>query len=227
MSTSYQEREDGAPLIRPEQLRMLGDDLIVALVQGSNPILVNKVLYDQDRILKPLFEGQSGPYPNPPELPDEPLAIPQEPVVPAPTQGGGAANPIADHRPEEAEPHVVADPIEAKAEPGSHDVAETPSVENDPVLDAEAEEEHRINSVRGKWRGMVTALSTAIEMYKDVPDDAEQTDEATLPGDESPIEAGKETGTPPRIKGLKRSSVAEAEAKHANDTGDAQTKPDA
>ncbi|WP_299821203.1 type IV secretion system ATPase VirD4 [uncultured Jannaschia sp.] len=232
LSTSYQEREDGAPLIRPEQLRMLGDDLIVALVQNSNPILVRKVLYDQDRVLKPLFEGQTGPYPEPPELPDEPLAIPQEPVVPKPTQGGAAVNPIADHRPVEEEPAAVAAPVEAKVEPETQDTAETPTVEDDADLAAEPADEQHVYSVRNQWRHMSEALIVAQKLYRPDPDqdDTGQTDNASGNSEVTPTQSeadAKENANFVNKPSLKKTNLAEAQASHARNKGNSEDSFDA
>jgi type IV secretion system protein VirD4 len=67
---TLQERLEGAALIRPEALRRLGDDTTVVLAQGRDPAKVRKVRYYEDRELWPIFEGQSGPLPEPPPLPN-------------------------------------------------------------------------------------------------------------------------------------------------------------
>lgn len=68
LSSNIQEREEGARLIRPEELRRLDQNTLVALVQNQDPVKTRKVRYYEDRGLKVLFEDQSGPLPEPPSL---------------------------------------------------------------------------------------------------------------------------------------------------------------
>jgi len=67
-TSNVQEREEGAQLIRPEQLRNLDEDDVVMLIQNTDPIRAQKVRYYEDRFLKPIFEGQTGMLPLPPKL---------------------------------------------------------------------------------------------------------------------------------------------------------------
>ena len=231
LTTSYQEREDGAPLIRPEQLRMLSEDLVVALVQNSNPILVNKVFYDQDRVLKPLFEGQVGPYPDPPKLPDDPVAAPKEPIVPKPMQGG-AENLITTHRPAEEVPAPAAVPVAAEIGDGAETADGKPI-----VVEAEANEEQAVFSVRDRWRHMGAAVAAAEKMYRPdaggADDSAEQTVEATAEGDDG-TETGSEAkngadakveddGGAVTLTALKKASLAEAQATHRCNSGEPES----
>ena len=198
LTTSYQERAEGAPLIRPEQLRMLDEDYMVALVQGSYPIRINKVYYDQDRVLKPLFEKQTGPLPQPPEIPDEPLALPLEPITP-PSSQDGAANPIADHR-DAADKPVAA-------------VAVTAGESVDDTAEPETEEERQAGSVRDKWRGMKVATSAAITIYRAEINAADNPD-ASVNQDEDPEAKPdakeKSEAEAPRAKGLTKANLADA-----------------
>ena len=57
--SNIQEREEGARLLRPEELRSLSADDCVILVQDSNPVLARKVRYFEDRHLNPIYQGQS------------------------------------------------------------------------------------------------------------------------------------------------------------------------
>ena len=66
--SNIQEREEGARLLRPEDLRGLSADDCVLLIQDSDPVLAQKVLYYDDRFLKPLFENQFGQHPFPGKL---------------------------------------------------------------------------------------------------------------------------------------------------------------
>ncbi|MCP4081902.1 MAG: type IV secretory system conjugative DNA transfer family protein, partial [Planctomycetaceae bacterium] len=66
--SNIQEREEGARLLRPEDLRNLSVDDVVLLIQNSYPVLAQKVIYYEDRYLKPLYEDQEGVYPEPQQL---------------------------------------------------------------------------------------------------------------------------------------------------------------
>jgi type IV secretion system protein VirD4 len=66
---THSERVEAARLLRPEQVRMLGKERVVALVQDMYPIAAHRVTYHQDRHLARLFEAQAGPMPDVPELP--------------------------------------------------------------------------------------------------------------------------------------------------------------
>jgi type IV secretion system protein VirD4 len=63
--SNIQEREEGARLLRPEDLRNLSADDCVMLIQDSDPVLAQKVRYYEDRFLKTVFEGQTGKLPLP------------------------------------------------------------------------------------------------------------------------------------------------------------------
>lgn len=67
-NSNIQEREEGARLLRPEDLRSLSADDCVLLIQDSDPVKAQKVLYYEDRFLKPVFEAQSGDLPIPTKL---------------------------------------------------------------------------------------------------------------------------------------------------------------
>ena len=61
--SNIQEREEGARLLRPEDLRSLSVDDCVLLVQDCDPVHAQKVRYFEDRMLKPVFDDQKGEYP--------------------------------------------------------------------------------------------------------------------------------------------------------------------
>jgi type IV secretion system protein VirD4 len=60
--------DQGAPLLRPEQVRLLDDDTEIVLIKGQPPVRLPKVKYYSDRRLKPIFESQQGAWPLPPAL---------------------------------------------------------------------------------------------------------------------------------------------------------------
>lgn len=84
MSSNIQEREEGARLIRPEELRKLGKDTIVALIQNHDPVRTDKVIYYEDNDLSPIFEAQAGLLPEPPSLFEDDDADTATRLLPAP-----------------------------------------------------------------------------------------------------------------------------------------------
>lgn len=67
--SNIQERNEGALLLRSEELRGLSADDCVLLIQDSNPVIAQKVRYFDDRFLNKIFEGQTGKIPLPRKLP--------------------------------------------------------------------------------------------------------------------------------------------------------------
>ncbi|MBZ5763686.1 type IV secretion system ATPase VirD4 [Rhizobium sp. VS19-DR104.2] len=57
--------EQGAPLLRAEQVRLLDDDYEIVLIKGQPPLKLRKVRYYSDLILKRIFESQQGSLPEP------------------------------------------------------------------------------------------------------------------------------------------------------------------
>lgn len=79
MKSNVQEREEGTKLIRPEQIRLLDERKQIILIKGEPPVMIDKVRFYKDRILKKLFDDQHGELPEPPSLltkPDDGIAIP-------------------------------------------------------------------------------------------------------------------------------------------------------
>ena len=66
--SNIQERDEGARLIRPEQLRNLDENDVVMLIHNTDPIRAQKVIYYEDRFLKLAFEKQIGKLRLPPKL---------------------------------------------------------------------------------------------------------------------------------------------------------------
>ena len=66
---SRQFSEQGSPLIRPEQIRLLDEDTEIVLIKGQPPMKIPKVKFYADRILKRLYNAQKGP------LPDAPIQV--------------------------------------------------------------------------------------------------------------------------------------------------------
>lgn len=63
--TNVQVSDQGAPLLRPEQVRLIEDDMQIVLIKGRPPIRLKKVKYYADRRLKTIFNSQTGPLPEP------------------------------------------------------------------------------------------------------------------------------------------------------------------
>ncbi|MEI9413086.1 type IV secretion system ATPase VirD4 [Mesorhizobium salmacidum] len=61
--------DQGAPLLRPEQVRLLADDKQIVLIKGQPPLQLDKVKYYRDRHLKLIFNNQSGALPEPAPIP--------------------------------------------------------------------------------------------------------------------------------------------------------------
>ena len=87
LTTSYSERTESARLIRPEQVRLLGETQVVALVQNMLPILTHRVTYYEDRELKAIFDSQTGNYPKIPKIQPFDPEEPEEPEAPGPNGG--------------------------------------------------------------------------------------------------------------------------------------------
>ncbi|AHG50108.1 type VI secretion protein (plasmid) [Rhizobium leguminosarum bv. trifolii CB782] len=65
---NIQNSNQGAPLLRPEQVRLLDDDNEIVLIKGRPPLKLRKVRYYSDRALKRIFESQTGTLPEPAPL---------------------------------------------------------------------------------------------------------------------------------------------------------------
>lgn len=72
----YHEQEEGSELIRPEQVRMIGNRKIIALIENSRPVFTNRVTYFEDRVLKRIFKSQTGENP----MPGVPLQLGSQPA---------------------------------------------------------------------------------------------------------------------------------------------------
>ncbi|WP_339151190.1 type IV secretion system ATPase VirD4 (plasmid) [Rhizobium sp. T1473] len=66
--TNIQLSDQGAPLLRPEQVRLIEDDMEIVLIKGKPPLRLKKVKYYSDRVLKRIFDSQSGVLPEPEPL---------------------------------------------------------------------------------------------------------------------------------------------------------------
>ncbi len=84
--TNIQISNQGAPLMRPEQVRIIDDNTQIVLIKGQPPLKMHKVKYYSDRILKRLYEGQTGPLPEPEPLDPSRLERSKPSIAPQPVE---------------------------------------------------------------------------------------------------------------------------------------------
>ncbi|MBB4581574.1 type IV secretion system protein VirD4 [Rhizobium aethiopicum] len=89
--SNIQVNDQGALLMRPEQVRLVDDNKQIVLIKGQPPLHMHKVKYYSDRKLQRIFEGQTGDLPEPEPIPliaatPFQINLKQEP---APENGGG------------------------------------------------------------------------------------------------------------------------------------------
>ncbi|WP_314963911.1 type IV secretion system ATPase VirD4 [Bradyrhizobium cosmicum] len=63
--TNIQLSDQGANLMRPEQVRLIAENSEIVLIKGQPPLQMPKVKYYSDRILRRIFESQTGRLPEP------------------------------------------------------------------------------------------------------------------------------------------------------------------
>ncbi|PZX14173.1 type IV secretion system protein VirD4 [Palleronia aestuarii] len=255
LTTSYQEREDGARLIRPEQVRMLGKNTILALVEDSYPVIASKVIYYEDKILKPIFDDQTGPLPEPPVLPDDPISETAQPLAPAQSSNGsnGADNPLAALRPATVSSTPAVDPDRAKDGAASEAPVPDKAAVSEPTVagpnatdvgDAEPDDSQEaaelaaLYPVRDKCRRLDAALTLAQEMYAVGMRSEEKNDAApaqsapedvTNEGDEASKVGNVDETSSQRPKGLRRANLSQAQANifpNKDETGQDRPEPD-
>ncbi|MEI9402044.1 type IV secretion system ATPase VirD4 [Mesorhizobium argentiipisi] len=69
LSPNIHTSDQGAPLLRPEQVRLLDDNKQIVLIKGQPPLQLDKVKYYCDRHLKSIFARQTGALPEPAPIP--------------------------------------------------------------------------------------------------------------------------------------------------------------
>ena len=109
----YHEQEEGSELIRPEQVRMIGNRKIIALVENSRPVLTNRVTYFEDHVLKRIFNGQKGEHP----MPRVPLQL------------GPTPTPSPNYKFYDVDPHQTAPTADAD----KNDAIEPSPVQTEPI----------------------------------------------------------------------------------------------
>ncbi|MBB4189041.1 type IV secretion system protein VirD4 [Sinorhizobium terangae] len=68
LDRNIQISDQGARLLRSEQVRLLDDECQIVLIKGQPPLKLRKVRYYSDRVLKRIFESQTGDLPEPARL---------------------------------------------------------------------------------------------------------------------------------------------------------------
>ncbi|MCI9868559.1 type IV secretion system ATPase VirD4 [Rhizobium skierniewicense] len=116
--TNVQHSEQGAPLLRPEQVRLLDDDTQVVLIKGQPPVLMPKVKYYADRRLKRIFLSQAGPLPEP--IPSSPSADATDVVVSLPTSATASPSVTRPMRAESEE--VLSAPVAHQSDYETSDI---------------------------------------------------------------------------------------------------------
>lgn len=133
--SNIQVSDQGALLMRPEQVRLVDDDKQIVLIKGKPPLHMHKVKYYADRQLKRIFDGQKGdlPEPEPVPLATTPfqIALKAEPSQPAPEE---ESEEIDDGEPDLDPPHE-----EEEEEEVAYDGIDFDEVEEEDERDAEWE----------------------------------------------------------------------------------------
>jgi type IV secretion system protein VirD4 len=136
LKSNIQESEQGSRLIRPEQIRLLNDDMEIVLVKGQPPLMIHKVKYYEDKILKKLFDAQTGPLP-------EPDAIINPPRIPVPLASAASAHEdgLEDKQPDEGDLDGSADAQDAGNDDSGEDLSGEDLEIKAPVIIATQNEE--------------------------------------------------------------------------------------
>lgn len=100
-STNITASNQGALLMRPEQVRLVDEEKQIVLVKGKPPLFMHKAKYYADRRLKRIFQAQKGPLPEPDSIPltterFEFAAGGTEPVRPTPDGTAGMQDQMSD-----------------------------------------------------------------------------------------------------------------------------------
>jgi len=138
-AASIQERQEGTRLIRPEQIRMLGPDVAIALVRDQNPVWLFKARYYEDRALSQLFNGQHTG-----SALKEPAVMPEAPLP------GAVTN---ERRTDAREPEAV----RAERQPALARLAE--AAEEQPVGPTGEKPAAKLGVIKGKLGNLKSAVA--------------------------------------------------------------------
>jgi type IV secretion system protein VirD4 len=92
--------DQGANLLRPEQVRVIDENSQIVLIKGRPPLHTHKAKYYADRKLKRIFESQTGPLPEPAPIgfyatPATPPSAPEDERMANASDGGEADQALA------------------------------------------------------------------------------------------------------------------------------------
>jgi len=80
-SPNMQISDQGSPLLRPEEVRLVDEKTQIVLIKGQPPLRMPKVKYYSDRFLKPIFDAQTGPLPEPEPIDLQQAFLPLTPLT--------------------------------------------------------------------------------------------------------------------------------------------------
>jgi len=146
-AASIQERQEGIRLIRPEQIRMLGPDVAIALVRDQNPVRLFKARYYEDRDLKRVHEDRTAA--------DAMLEPPVMPEAPLPGAGQPPVEPAAGEQPAPAATAHSGEPERITAAPEEQTEAEVGT----PALEPDAEAPVKLRSIRDRSKNLQNSIA--------------------------------------------------------------------
>jgi type IV secretion system protein VirD4 len=158
-AVTIQERNEGARLIRPEQIRLLGPEVAVALIRDQNPVRLCKAKYYEDRELARIFTGQDrAQLGEPPVMPMTPL--PGEGMDIAKAPPGGDGEPPSSGAVVAATPVLPSPPVPAAAAP------DAPPAQTDNAEESEAATGRKLDKLMSDQRGIASEMAEAIRLAR-------------------------------------------------------------
>ncbi len=160
-AATIQERNEGARLIRPEQIRLLGPEAAVALIRDQNPVRLRKVKYYEDRALKRIFAEQDREsLVEPPEVAATPLPGEAAAGVAKAPDGGAGKEPPPSAAALVTTPVPPAPPTPAVVVRGE------PSPPTDDAEGGEAATERKLDKLVSDQRGIASEMADLISQAR-------------------------------------------------------------
>ncbi|MFQ8433167.1 type IV secretory system conjugative DNA transfer family protein [Amaricoccus sp. W119] len=160
-AATIQERNEGARLIRPEQIRLLGPEAAVALIRDQNPVRLGKVKYYEDRALKRIFAEQDRvSLAEPPEMAATPLPGEAAARVAKGSDGG------AGKEPPPSPAALVTTPVPPAPPTPAVVVPDEPSVPTDDAGGDEAATERKLDRLVSDQRGIASEMADLISQAR-------------------------------------------------------------
>jgi type IV secretion system protein VirD4 len=115
-NTNISMSEQGAALLRPEQIRLLDDDTEIVLIKGQPPMKLPKIKYYSDKVIGPIFRAQKGPLPEPLTIEEDVerrAKMTPKQKIPSANPSSGGSKPMLEAVPPvpKPEPQQVAEPV--------------------------------------------------------------------------------------------------------------------